>query len=38
MKIEQLFKKDITRDIQGVIKIGQKKREYQAGTRRVCCN
>ncbi|HAJ70155.1 MAG: BREX system P-loop protein BrxC [Alkalibacterium gilvum] len=27
MKIEQLFKKDITRDIQGVIKIGQKEKE-----------
>ena len=26
MKIEQLFKKDITRDIQGVIKIGQKEK------------
>lgn len=27
MKIQQLFKKDITRDIQGVIKIGQKEKE-----------
>ncbi|WP_027109249.1 BREX system P-loop protein BrxC [Lacticigenium naphthae] len=27
MNIEQLFKKDITRDIQGVIKIGQKEKE-----------
>ncbi|GAA0354234.1 BREX system P-loop protein BrxC [Alkalibacterium iburiense] len=27
MRIEQLFKKDITRDIQGVIKIGQKDQE-----------